>query len=148
MSNQELQTVNSQLAEGTAENEALKQFRIAAQKFVSALNSAPKQESIGATADGRASTVNISHIEMTLDEYYFGLWSTENFKWSVIGNEVVGSIDLIVTHPVTGKDLRRTGAGSIVIMVDKVPDSLKDNQQAAETRFTFTIHSKPQKTIR
>lgn len=61
---------------------------------------------------------------MTLDEFFFGLWSTENFKWSVIQNEVVGSLDLVVCHPVNGMMIRRIGAASIIIQVDKVPADL------------------------
>jgi hypothetical protein len=52
---------------------------------------------------------------------FFGHWRTENFKWERMANEVVGSLDLVVIHPITGYELRRSGAGAIVIMVDKVP---------------------------
>lgn len=127
---QQLQTANSQVATPTQNSEAMEQFRIACQNFTWKLNSSPKPESIGETADGRAKTVAISHIEMTLDEYFFGLWETENFKWAVITNEVVGSIDLVVLHPVTGQKIRRSGAGAIQIMVDAAPADVKNNKQA------------------
>lgn len=100
------------------------------QNFVNKLNSLPDPQSIDKTPDGKAATMVISYMEMTLDEYFFGLWSTENFKWSVIANEVVGSLDLICTHPVTGKDIRRVGAACIQIMVDKRPDNVNPSEWA------------------
>lgn len=100
------------------------------QKFQLRLNSEPPQDSLSPTPDGKAQTVTISHIEMTLDELFFGQWSTHNFTWSAIANEVQGALELHVTHPVTGQILTRIGAGSVVIMVDKVPDEIKDNPQA------------------
>ncbi len=76
------------------------------------------------TPDGKAVTLVVSHVETTLDEMFFGHWRTENFKWERMANEVVGSLDLVVIHPITGYELRRTGAGSIVIMVDRAPQNL------------------------
>jgi hypothetical protein len=99
------------------------------QKFLQRLNTDPPLDSIDKTPDGKAYTVVISHIETTLDELFFGRWSTQNFRWHAIANEVQGSLDLVVINPVTGESITRTGAASIVIMVDKVPDELKDNPQ-------------------
>lgn len=99
------------------------------QRFTARLNTNPPQESVESTPDRKASTVVISHIEMSLDELFLGQWRTEHFTWSTIANEVVGSLELVVIHPVTGVEIRRVGAASVVIMVDKVPDELKDNPQ-------------------
>ncbi len=96
----------------------------ALQKFQQMLNATPDKEGIEKTPDGKAVTLVVSHVETTLDEMFFGHWRTENFKWERIANEIVGSLDLVVIHPITGYELRRTGAGSIVIMVDKVPPQL------------------------
>lgn len=103
----------------------INQFRTSCQAFIEKLNNAPGQESIDQTPDGKASTILISHIEMLLDEYFFGLWETENFKWAVIANEIVGSIDLCFYHPVTGIRMKRTGAASVQIMVDKGTNPLE-----------------------
>ncbi len=105
----------------------IQEFRIKCQKFTEVLNRLPPAESIGATPDGNASTILISHIEMTLDEMFFGLWDTMDFRFQQVANEIVGSILLVVTHPVTGKELKRTGAAAIQIMVDATPDDLKYN---------------------
>lgn len=103
--------------------------RILTQNFIQRLNKANPTSGVDSTADGKAKTLFISHVEMTLDEYFFGLWSTENYKWSVIQNEVVGSLDLVVCHPVNGMMIRRIGAASIIIQVDKVPEGLKGKER-------------------
>ena len=100
------------------------EFRARLENFCARLDCSPPPDAIDQTPDKKAITMVISHVEMTLDELFFGLWSTENFKWSVIANEVVGSLDLVVTHPVTGRDLRRVGAACVQITVDKVPDEI------------------------
>lgn len=100
--------------------------------FVKALNKEPDMAEAEKTPDGNASYFPISFIEMTLDELFFGLWSTENFKWSAITNEVQGSLDLVCIHPVTGQEIRRTGAASIVIMVDRIDPKIKDNMSSQE----------------
>lgn len=121
---------NSELAQ-TNNNEVAHPIdpRILTQNFINKINKKDPIDGIDKTPDGKAVTLVISHVEMTLDEYFFGLWSTENFKWSVIQNEVVGSLDLVVCHPVNGMMIRRTGAASIIIQVDKVPDEIKTNQK-------------------
>lgn len=60
----------------------------------------------------------ISFMEMTLDEIFFGQWDTKNFKWERVFNEMIGSIELEVINPITGKTITRVGAGSIQIMQD------------------------------
>ena len=104
----------------------IEELRLNLQNFTTKLNVAPSQDSIDKTPDGKAGTILISHIEMLLDEYFFGLWETENFKLSVISNEIVGSLELVFYHPTTGFRMRRTGAAAIQIMVDKVPEDIKD----------------------
>jgi hypothetical protein len=97
------------------------------QKFQARLNVLPDPLGIESTPDKKATTLVISHVEMTLDEMFFGHWRTENFQWSAIANEVQGSLELVCLHPITGFEIRRVGAASIVITVDKVPDEIKDD---------------------
>lgn len=118
-------------------------IRVKIENFTKRLNTAPKQEELHRTPDGKAFHFPISYVEMTLDEMFFGLWSTENFQWSAIQNEVQGSIDLVVLHPVTGFTIRRTGAASIQIMVDAVPDSIKDDRQKKNMWSTDVTNKKP-----
>jgi hypothetical protein len=112
------------------ESEALIKFREAMQNFTARLNALPTADSVDKTPDGKAGTILISHIQMLLDEYFFGLWSEKNFKWQQIGNEIVGSLELEVIHPVWGKEIVRTGAGAITIMVDSAPDEVKADPKA------------------
>lgn len=66
-----------------------------------------------------AKYIPVGIIEMKLDEMFFGLWSTENYRWQVIANEVVGSIDLKIFHPVAKAWITRTGAASVMIQQQK-----------------------------
>jgi len=100
------------------------------QKFTARLNAMPSPDGLVKTPDGKALTLVISHVEMTLDEFFFGHWRTQNFKWNAIANEVQGSLELVVVHPITGWEITRVGAASVVIMVDKVPDEIKADPQA------------------
>lgn len=63
----------------------------------------------------------IAHMEMMLDQIFFGLWSTENFRWEKVGNEIVGCIEVKFYHPIARTWLTRSGAAGIQIMVDKWP---------------------------
>ncbi|HEX6171372.1 MAG TPA: hypothetical protein VFZ33_16910 [Chitinophagaceae bacterium] len=95
------------------------------QNFIEKLNREPDQSELERTPDGKAKTVPISFVEMTLDELFLGQWGTENFKWSAFANEVQGSLELVLTHPITGKEIRRTGAASIIVTVDALTDEEK-----------------------
>jgi len=57
----------------------------------------------------------ISYIEMQLDELFFGLWETKDFKWQTVANEIIGSITLRVFHPVANHWIERTGAAATMI---------------------------------
>ena len=94
------------------------------QVFTARLNTEPSPSELQNTPDGKAKDLPISFVEMTLDELYLGQWGTRNFQWSAITNEVQGSLELFVIHPVTGIEIIRTGAASIQIMVDRLPDGL------------------------
>lgn len=120
--------------------------RVSLQNFLSLANNEPPASSIDSTPDGKAKTILISHIEMSLDELFFGLWSTENFNWTVISNEIVGSIDLVVVNPSNGFLIRRTGAASIQIMVEKMPDSVRDNPRE-KTAWALDVGNKKQNAL-
>ena len=57
----------------------------------------------------------IAHIEAQLDEIFMGLWQTSNFRWQVVANEIIGSIDLEVFHPIACHWVKRTGSASVPI---------------------------------
>lgn len=120
-------------------------LRILLQNFIAKLNSEPNPAEFEKTPDGKANFLPISFLEMTLDEIFLGRWSTENFKWSAITNEVQGSIELVLIHPVTGDVIRRTGAGSIVITVDSLTeeDKSKMTKQARNLYALSPENKKP-----
>jgi len=92
--------------------------RHAAQNFLKRINKpvTPKEIKVNKFAND-SKYIPISFIETRLDQYFFGFWETVNFRTQVIVNEVVGSIDLRVKHPVTGEWLTRTGAAGVPIQM-------------------------------
>ena len=94
-------------------------LRIRLQHFAGKLNALPDPNEFEPTQDGKARTLPISFIEMTLDELFFGLWETSDPQYQQVFNEVIATVTLTVTHPVTGKPLKRVGWASVVITQDK-----------------------------
>lgn len=99
------------------------------QDFITKLNREPEQSELDRTPDGKAKTLPISFVEMTLDELFLGHWGTENFTSKVVANEVVGEIELWVIHPITGVRISRSGAAGIIIQVDKAPDDIQGKER-------------------
>lgn len=99
------------------------------QDFLAKLNREPEQSELDRTPDGKAKTLPISFVEMTLDELFLGHWGTENFTSKVVANEVVGEIELWVIHPITGVRISRSGAAGIIIQVDKAPDDIQGKER-------------------
>lgn len=91
---------------------------IKVQKFTALQYRQPPAESLGATPDGKAKTVTISHIETTLDELYFGQWSLTDCHYQREFNEVIGSGVLTVINPITGREIKRTGFAAVQITQD------------------------------
>ena len=91
--------------------------------FVGMLNKKPSDSDVRQNKfSNNTKYLPISHVQMTLDELFFGLWSTKNFKHSIVANEIVGAIELEVYHPVAGVWLTRTGAASSMIRQQKDAD--------------------------
>lgn len=83
------------------------------EKFQNALNRLPNMAEVKEL--NGVKYLPISFTEMTLDELFFGLWETKDFRWQVMGNEVVGSLTLRVFHPVANVWIERTGAAATMI---------------------------------
>lgn len=82
-------------------------------KFAIYLNKPPEKEKILKRAGFEY--LPISHYEMLLDELFLQQWTTQNFQYKQILNEITASLELVVLHPITGRELKRVGAASIVI---------------------------------
>lgn len=101
-------------------NQEIYQDRIRLQNFHQRLNQAPDPKEILVNKNaGNIQYLPISFLEMALDELFFGLWETSNFRWDRQGNELVGSIDLKVFHPVANIWITRTGAAATMIRLKK-----------------------------
>jgi len=94
--------------------------RVKAQNFLKLLHKQPdKSELKTNTQAGNSKYLPISFLEMKLDEMFFGVWSTVNFTYLVIANEVVGSLEVRYFHPTLGVWLSRIGAGAAMIQQEK-----------------------------
>lgn len=88
------------------------------ESFASALNRSPKVIKVNKFANG-TKYVPISHVQTLLDQMFFGLWQTKCFTYKVVGNELVGSIELWVYHPIIKEWLVRTGVAATQIRQNK-----------------------------
>lgn len=104
-------------------------IRLQLQEFVRRLNQDPDPKELDKTPDGKANSLPISFVEMTLDELFLGMWGTQNFTSKVIANEVVGELELVCIHPITGVEIRRVGSAAIQIMVDKAPQNIEGQER-------------------
>jgi hypothetical protein len=93
--------------------------KLLSQEFQRRLNAEPNPAEFELTPDGKAKTLPISFVEMTLDEIYLGQWELSDPSYQQIFNEVVGTATLTVWHPITGRGLKRAGFASVVITQDK-----------------------------
>ena len=92
----------------------------AIEKLQMFLNREPKADTVKINSMANNSKyLPIAEVERTLDEVYSGLWSTVNFRWEVVANEIVGSIDLKVINPANGFELVRTGCASVMIQIER-----------------------------
>lgn len=94
--------------------------KINLQKFQALLHTPPPLDEVRTNQHaGNTLYLPISYVEMQLDELFFGLWETKDFKWQVVGNEIIGSVVLRVFHPVANQWIERTGASATMIRLQK-----------------------------
>lgn len=99
------------------------------ESFQKMLNANPDKASIGVNKMANNSLfLPIAFVERTLDELYQGLWQTTNFRWQVVANEIIGSIDLQVYHPAAKVWITRTGAASAMIQIGRDKPLHVDNK--------------------
>ena len=114
----------SQLTQNSAYGNALasmddnyiKEFKLRLDKFMGHVSKEPRQSEIKKnTQANNVDFIPISFIETTLDELFLGQWSTEDFHYSVIANEIVGHLTLKFIHPISGQWISRVGVGAVPI---------------------------------
>lgn len=92
---------------------------LAAQIYHQSINKKPHSTWVRTDPINKTEYLPISKLEMLLDEYFFGQWSTSNIQTQVFANEILVSLELTLVHPVTGWVITRLGAASIPIQQDK-----------------------------
>jgi len=99
------------------------------ENFQMLLNAYPEKDKIlkNAMAKG-AEYLPIQEIENLLDSYYEGLWNISNLKWSVVANEICGTLELSVFHPVAKVWITRTGSASVMIMTKQGQPATIENK--------------------
>lgn len=113
--------------------------------FQAMMNQAPPDAAIESTPDGQARTMVISHVENALDMFFLGQWSTNDFTFKVVGNELAGQLVLAVTHPITGTVRTLVGVAAQAIMMDKAPDNLNGQDK---NRWSQDISNKKSKALK
>jgi len=90
--------------------------------FQAKLNKSPDPKFLAKTPDGKANTLVISSVENTLREMYNGLVQYKNFEYTQILNEIIGTIEVVVFHPIIGQWLTYSGTASIEVMMNAKSD--------------------------
>ncbi len=104
------------------------------ESFQMMLNAHPDKADVRTNKQANNSLyIPIATIERKLDELFNGLWQTTNFRWQVVANEVIGSIDLQVYHPSANVWVTRTGAASAMIQ------TRKGEPVAVESKYPNTL---------
>lgn len=109
------------------------------QAFTDKLNKEPDPKELELTPDGKAKTLPVSFIEMTLDELYFGQWELSEPTYQQIFNEVVGTAILTVWNPINDRPIRRAGFASVVITQDKDATIAEFNQTKKKNALDLTF---------
>lgn len=99
-------------------------------------------------AEGDVRYLPISYMEMGLDKLFYGLWTTQNFKWSREINEMAASMEVSYYHPIAGVWLTRTGAAARQIMVDSIPKAQRKNMTYQEiNQHSLDLNNKKPKSL-
>jgi hypothetical protein len=81
----------------------------------------------------------ISVIQNRLDEVYNGLWSAENFNSRTVANEIVGSLDLKVFHPIAKIWISRPGAAAVMIQMKSTTNGGDGDITNIRNKITNTL---------
>ena len=99
------------------------------EQFQMLLNQHPGKDEVNVNKMANNSQyLPIASIEILLDELYSGLWQAVNFRWQNVANEIIGSIDLQVFHPVAKVWITRTGAASVMIQTARDQEVILANK--------------------
>jgi len=104
------------------------------QNFIKALNTEPPQELIKINKfANNTKYLPISFLEMLLDQISLGNWEVTEFRYQVVANELVGTIELSYYHPIFKKMIKRIGAGAVQIQTRAGTDAYDVNNKIVNT---------------
>lgn len=111
----------------------------AVERFQIFLNRQPKQDELFEHPHAKGYRyLPISFVQMSLDEVFLGLWEEVNFQWQIVGNEIVGTLELRVFHPVAKVWITRIGTAATMIRQaqgSKISDIDAKQKNALEMDF-------------
>lgn len=89
-------------------------------KLQHVLNREPAKEHIKINKFANNSNyLPISYIEQQLDLLFSHCWNIVDFKWQIVANEIVGSIELHCQHPENPNwIIKRVGSGAVMIQYE------------------------------
>lgn len=89
---------------------------LGAQKMAEFFNRDPQKNLIAVVQSRKY--IPVSHLEMLMDQCFFGQWSTKNISTTIVANEVLVTLEVEAIHPTTGYVVTRTGAGTSMIEME------------------------------
>lgn len=111
----------------------------AVERFQIHLNSQPKADELFEHPHAKGYRyLPISYVQMSLDETFLGLWEESDFRWQIVGNEIVGTLHLRVFHPVAKVWITRIGTAATMIRQasgSKISDIDAKQKNALEMDF-------------
>jgi len=121
-----------------------------AEAFQNYLNRDPNKEWITLNKEVKRATgkdvfyIPIEVCQMLLDKLFAGIYRIQNFKWSQIGNELAGTVEIEYLHPVTNIWLKREGSAVVPV---QFKSKEKRNDQIPIFDLENKVHNAIQKNI-
>lgn len=113
--------------------------KAAVEQFQEYLNRQPKAEELFEHPHAKGYRyLPISHVQMELDQVFLGIWEEVDFRWQIVGNEIVGTLHLRVFHPVAKVWITRIGTAATMIRQasgSKISDIDAKQKNALEMDF-------------
>lgn len=111
--------------------------------FQKLLNSSPDVKEVKTNKLANNSKfLPIGVIERTLDEIFSGIWQVKDFKYQIVVNELVGSLELWVYHPLINQWISRVGCASVPITVKSGTDFTEVRNKYINACVTVMPHLK------
>lgn len=81
----------------------------------------------------------IGFLENEMDRLFMKLWQTKNFRWQVVANEIIGTIEIHYYHPVLRQWLCREGSASVMIQMKSEKNGGDGDITNVKNKITNTL---------